>query len=244
MIMSLKYYKSNPNISNSGDIGEISLIDGDFIFSAYVVREINSDYHLQFSIADNTFSISTKLYDGYTANENSFISPILDKVEGRHEYFGEVFEIKMVNEKYRLYKKVTLEDSANENWLDYYIKDNEVFAYNDSNKKYNLINENNNFYIARNHDFKPLQIKTNNNLTLLYDTDNFFNNTGSHWFRIVVSNQGGLITFWIKNNGEENYKKIKTFSFTKRFSKGDVKLAIAESMELSQLSVSFLKANV
>lgn len=242
--MSLKYYKSNPNISNSGDIGEISLIDGDFIFSAYTVREINSDYHLQFSIADNTFSISTKLYDGYTANKNSFISPILDKVEGRHEYFGEVFEIKMVNEKYRLYKKVTLEDSANENWLDYYIKDNEVFAYNDSNKKYNLINENNNFYIARNHDFKPLQIKTNNNLTLLYDTENFFNNIGSHWFRIVVSNQGGLITFWIKNDGEENYKKMKTFSFAKRFSKGDIKLAIDESMELNQLSVSFLKADV
>ena len=248
-------YKSNPEISNTDNIGLISLTDNIFVFNAKITpREKYSNY-IKFTVCDE-----------FASKEYGFeIDPSLSKTEytiGDHyistkpfEYkenqsiscFDEVFQIK--NKK--LYKRITFKDSALDPWVDYYIDSEGTYALKDPQKssEYVLIIQGNECVIQKMFidDIKPLAINTisNNiiNCEILYAKNDFYFDT-EKWFRIIVSENAKLITFWLKSDKDDEFKKIKTFSYPGGIEKAGIKLSYDNSLTLSDISVSFFKTNI
>jgi hypothetical protein len=80
------------------------------------------------------------------------------------------------------------------------------------------------------------------NETILYDNTECVSD--EKLYRIITSEDCKLISLWIKNTEDEIFKKIKTFSYPGGIEKAGIKLSVDDSMELNQLSFSFLQANV
>jgi hypothetical protein len=252
--MNFKSYISNPSISPEGEIGLVSF-EKDFIFSSLI--EYTNTNNFIFAITDENIndivelSISDTNFDDYTLSEDEkylISGQITENTE--IECFGEVFEIR----DNILYKKITLKDSANEEWLDLFKRNNDVYAASKSSK-FDLLIEDTKKYIRRKNAsnsaglmYKPCKFNMSFNgeliySTILYDAENIFDTNSSKYFRLVV-NEGKNLSLLIKDKDANNFKKIKTFSFPKRLTKGGIKLSIDESMNLSQLSFSFLKADI
>lgn len=249
--MSLKTYISNPEISNGTSKVGIVSFEKEFLFSFLANK--NDDLDLIFSIVDEnindlvTLKISNKNFIDFTISEDkTYITSAKTKKIKGIEFFGEVFDIK----DNLLYKKIKNTDSPLEKWVDYYYDGDEIYARSDSSL-FELIIEKDGYIIKKNivndnidtklvevslyhgNELRFNEILENENI-LLSDTFNC---------RFVIVD-GKILSLLIKEENAETYKKVRTFSFPKRFSQGGIKLAIDESMELNQLSVSFLKADV
>lgn len=240
-------YASNPKLSDSKDIGLISLAQDVFVFTTKI--NFNSDHKLDFNfnVCNET---ATKEYGFYIKNTEFIgytLSPEgLETIPFIHDdnsifYFDEEFQIK--NEK--LYKKVTEKDSALENWTDYYLVDGKTFAHKD--KPFKLIKKGNTYTIIKEiNNIKPIAmgsiINGVKNESILYDDTECVSD--EKVYRIITSEDCKLISLWIKNSEDEIFKKIKTFSYPGGIEKAGIKLSVDDSMELNQLSFSFLQANV
>lgn len=242
---------SNPEISNSDNFGLISLADGIFVFTTKINTSVKDILDIEFSVCDENeiknygFFIKNTAFNGYKILNNSFITETFDYIGKSVFYFDEEFQIK--NEK--LYKKITNNDSPNDAWADYYILNGNTYASLDpeKNNKFKLIKANNKYQIAKNiENIKPLAIGsiTNSNIKeeIIYDGDDFYPGNDKI-YRIIVSEKAKLISLWVKNK-DENFKKIKTFSYPGGIEKAGIKLSYENNIKLSELSFSFFKANV
>lgn len=243
-------YISNPKISNNDNIGLVSLADGIFVFTTKIISNINNKLDFRFIVCDENkndkygFFIKNTEFEKYELKDNIFVTEIFSNNEEPIFYFNEEFEIK--NEK--LYKRVTEKDSANKDWIDYYIKNNKTFALeNPDNSDYSLIKEDKNYRISNNKFNTPLNIGiiTNSDIKQIveYETDDLQIN-GEKWYRIIISEKAKLISIWSKNNTEDKFKKIKTFSYPGGLEKAGIKLCYENNIKLNELSFSFLKADV
>ena len=147
----------------------------------------------------------------------------------------------------KLYKKVTDKDSPLEDWADFYIINGITYAYNKSDKAYTLLINKDSYQIAKNINIKPFNINilSNDNIIneIVYENDCFYG-TDDKWFRIIVSEDAKLISFWHKNKETDNFIKIKTFSYSGGIEKAGIKLSLSESIVLSDMSFSFFETNV
>ena len=243
-------YISNPKISNNDSIGLISLADGIFVFTTKIISNINNKLDFQFVVCDENkndkygFFIKNTQFENYELTNNTFVTEIFSYNEGPVFYFNEEFEIK--NEK--LYKRITEKDSANKDWIDYYIKNNKTFALqNPINSDYSLIKEGKNYRILNNKFNTPLNIGIITDSTIKqsveYDTEDLIINE-EKWYRIIISEKAKLISIWTKKDNETNFKKIKTFSYPGGLEKAGIKLCYENNIKLNELSISFLKADV
>ena len=95
-------------------------------------------------------------------------------------------------------------------------------------------------------DIKPIAmgsiINGVKNETILYDNTECVSD--EKLYRIITSEDCKLISLWIKDTEDEIFKKIKTFSYPGGIEKAGIKLSVDDSMELNQLSFSFLQANI
>lgn len=245
----LKHYKSNPELSNSNDIGLISLANNNFIFTTKINNLANDILDFKFIVCDESatknygFSLSNTSFKNYNLENNKLISEKFDKNIASVYYFDEEFQIK--DEK--LYKKVTDKDSPLEDWADFYIINGVTYAYNKSDKVYELLINKDSYQIAKNINIKPFNINilSNDNIIneIVYEDDLFYG-TNDKWFRIIVSEDAKLISFWHKNKETDNFIKIKTFSYPGGIEKAGIKLSLSESMVLSDMSFSFFETNV
>ena len=240
-------YVSNPKLSNTKDIGLISLSDDIFVFTTKIIFNDENSMDFNFKVCDETaskeygFYIKNTKFSDYNLTHKGLESMPFTYEGGSIFYFNEEFQIK--NEK--LYKKITEKDSAIENWTDFYISDNITFAHKDT--PFKLVKKGNSYTIIKEtNNVKPVAIGSIINDTIseeiLYNDINFIRN--EKWYRIIVSEKCKLISLWVKNTENEIFKKIKTFSYPGGIEKAGIKLSVDESMELNQLSFSFLKANV
>lgn len=245
----LKHYKSNPELSNSNDIGLISLANNNFIFTAKINNLANDILDFKFIVCDESatknygFSLSNTSFKNYNLENDKLISEKFDKNIASVYYFDEEFQIK--DEK--LYKKVTDKDSPLEDWADFYIINGITYAYNKSDKIYELLINKDSYQIAKNINIKPFNINilSNDNIIdeIVYENDRFYG-TDDKWFRIIVSEDAKLISFWHKNKETDNFIKIKTFSYPGGIEKAGIKLSLSESIVLSDMSFSFFETNV
>lgn len=242
---------SNPKISNSDKFGLISLEDDIFVFTTKIDSSVKDILDIEFSVCneDETknygFFIKNTAFNNYKVLNNSFITEIFDYVGKSVYYFGEEFQIK--NEK--LYKKITNHDSPNDDWDDFYILNGNTYASLnlEKNNKFKLIKTNNRYQIAKNIEVnKPLAIGSiiNSNIKeeIIYDNDDFYPNDDKI-YRIIVSEKAKLISLWVKNK-DENFKKIKTFSYPGGIEKAGIKLSYENNIKLNEMSFSFFKANI
>lgn len=245
----LKHYKSNPELSNSDDIGLVSLADNNFIFTTKINNLADDILDFKFIVCDETatknygFSLSNTSFKNYSLENNKLISEKFDKTSVSVYYFDEEFQIK--DEK--LYKKVTDKDLALENWVDFYVINGITYAYNKNDKVYELLINNDSYQIAKNINIKPFNINilSDENIIneIVYEDDRFYG-TNDKWFRIIVSEDAKLISFWYKNKETDNFLKIKTFSYPGGIEKAGFKLSLSESIVLSDMSFSFFETNV
>lgn len=262
--MALQHYISNPSLSDSSTgMGVVSL-KNDFIFSTKVIQKDKTTFNLKFHIRNEDeskeyiVSLSNTNFDGNYILTDSYItsSARLNPVLGKHSYFYESFVVKSLNGKYYLYKLITDKDSPTTNWLDYFKDDMGIYAYTEDDIGYALVYKNNNYYIEKTNKLradgspiKPTLIKSISNGTttsseILYDENNVFDSNDDRWYRFIVSQNASLVTLWIKNDNEESYKKVKTFSFQGEIEKAGFKLSFDENMELNDLSFSFFKSDI
>lgn len=248
-------YKSNPEISNTDNIGLVSLADNIFVFSAKITPAEKHINYIKFTVCDESaskeygFEIDPSLSaTEYTVGEQYISSKPFEYGEKQSIFcFDEVFQIK----DKKLYKRVTFKDSALELWSDYYIDNADTYALKDPQKSndYSLIIRENKCIIQKRiiNGVKPLNINALVNDTInceiLYDKNDFYFDT-EKWLRIVVSENAKLITVWLKAKKEGEFKKIKTFSYPGGIEKAGIKLSYDNSLTLSDISVSFFKTNV
>ena len=249
-------YKSNPKISDTDNIGLVSLADNVFIFTAKITPAENCTNYFKFTVCDESaskeygFEIDPFLTDTIYEVNDTFIStrPFRYKEGGRIMYFNEVFQIK--NDK--LYKRISKNDSALENWVDYYIDNGVTYALkaSDDSNAYRLQKKHDNMYVIKKNiinNVKPLNIKTLDGKDGINDivfTENelFFNE--EKWLRIIVSENAKLITVWLTDKKENGFKKIKTFSYLGGIEKAGIKLSYDDSLKLSDISASFFKTDI
>lgn len=250
-------YKSNPEISNTDNIGLISLADNVFVFTTKITPEANHINYIKFTVCDETaskeygFEIDPSLNDTpYNVGEHWITTNEFTRKEKQSfSYFNEVFQIK----EGKLYKRVSNRDSALEPWIDYYIDDNFTYALKDPQKsnEYGLSKAGKkDTWIVRKRivdGIKPLSINSivneNINNEILFDKNSFYFDS-EKWLRIIVSENAKLITFWLKSDKDDEFKKIKTFSYPGGIEKAGIKLSYDNSLTLSDISVSFFKTNV
>jgi hypothetical protein len=249
-------YKSNPKISDTDNIGLVSLADNVFIFTAKITPAENCTNYFKFTVCDESaskeygFEIDPFLTDTIYEVSDTFIStrPFRYKEGGRIMYFNEVFQIK--NDK--LYKRISKNDSALDNWVDYYIDNGVTYALkaSDDSNAYKLQKKHDNMYVIKKNiinNVKPLNIKTLDGKDGINDivfTENelFFNE--EKWLRIIISENTKLITVWLTDKKENGFKKIKTFSYLGGIEKAGIKLSYDDSLKLSDISVSFFKTDI
>lgn len=261
-----QHYISNPELSgSSSDIGLVSLEEGhDFILSASITQLNKESFNLKFHVLNEdaskeyTISFSNTNFDGNYVLTDPYVttSSKLNPILGKHTYFYQRFCIKQLSDgSYRLYKKITSEDSPNLNWKDYFKDEEGTFAYSDE-LGYSLINKNGSYYIQKVNKLredglpiKPMLVKSTSgstNLTneILFDNNNFLDSNDNNFIRIIISPFAEMITFWVKKEVSDVYKKEKTFSFPGGIEKAGFKLSFDGGMSINDLSFSFFKSNI
>jgi hypothetical protein len=249
--MALKTYISNPAISNgTSRIGLVSF-DGEFLLSTLVNKK--DDIDLIFTVTDKsindivTVKVTNKNFiDFKISDDRTYIFSEKFAITSNIYFFGEEFAIR----NNMLYKKIKSSDSALEQWTDYYYDEGELYGRSNSSP-FGLIIEKDGYIIKRN--LLSGEILTNLFEISLYHGDALqFNEiledesiflADSFNCRFVI-NDGKLLSLLAKEKTAETYKKIRTFSFPKRLDNGGIKISFNDSMELNQLSFSFLQANV
>lgn len=250
------YYITNPELSEGAtDKGYISLSDGSFICTAKITNGDKANTELYFEMGDDSankkygFSISTVDFDRYTVKDNLLITEPFNTTDISVYYFDEEFRIKLVRGIYRLYKKVTNEDSPLESWGHYFVDKGVTFAYNTDDKIYTLIKEGNTYRISKNikNAPPPLTIKTFINDEVSSEIsfkNNIFYIEDTKWYKFIISEGGKLISIWRSLEDPSHFEKIKTLSYPGGLERAYIKLGISESMHLSNMSFSFFKTDV
>lgn len=246
----MKKFISNPEIS------PIKLVDNkSFIFSfdynAAKNKEIDStNFIIKFIVEDsnnpeisNGFEISNILNEYESTINNSFtLKKIPD--DKTFSYFNdELFIVYGIP-----YKLMT--DENPDDIINFVISDNKTYVHTNLYEIYKDDNE----YIQRNNEknlnndfIRPTEINKieNNNLSITeyyIGQENIFDSNVSKSYRIIVSNNGSLITLWIKN--KDAYNKIKTFSYSNRVENANIKFEINKLLNLSNLRFTFFNSNV
>lgn len=105
-------------------------------------------------------------------------------------------------------------------------------------KRINDINENGDF-------IRPIELtysdsKVRNTFIEYYtDKNNIFDSTIPRTYRIIIADEGKLISLWQKQG--EQFEKIKTFSYANALEKADIYFSIDDSMLLSNLTFGFFR---
>lgn len=251
------YYISNPKISDSTtDRGYVSLLDNSFVYTAKITQADKAIMELNFEIGDETadaiygFKLSTTEIEGYSAENGSLVSEPFSTTDVSVFFFEEEFRVINDDGVYKLYKRVTEKDYGGEDWADYFIEGDKVFAYNAGESIYTLRQTDDIFVIFRAAKKEPtISVKSYDGNTLienevLFDDNNIYYTPEDKWYRFVVSEGGKLITIWRSTYDDMHFDKLKTFSFPGGLEKAYIKFGVADRMLLSDMSFSFFKTNV
>lgn len=238
------------NISTYTSINKIKL-DKDFIFTFNVAGAIHQDFDLKFKISNgnmsNDFLISNNLNTYYKIKND--ISPNFSAVKKKVSNTNKIIEF--FNDKLIIHENNVYKQFNNEHQSEikgFYYKDKKLFVKTD------LYTFTDGYIIRKNPKLKeglylrPVIVKKTfkkalqeNAQSEYFDTiDNPINSNENKTYRIIVSNNASLISFFIKDGNK--FKLIKNFTYQNKISEGSIILEISNDMKLSDLHFSFFKA--
>lgn len=228
----------------------------DFVFIFDTYTDTSDVLELEFGISKNNnfnkFKISTK--NGFNSTYNfSNKDFILRKLEKNTEFL--FFTDWLYYKNGKLYSRI---ENTSNSYPDYCIVNKNTYVIKDT--PYILCNsagnENtsspthikiNNAINKENKVIRPLIINRlqsgsaskSNDDEIVLSKDNILDPNIKRQYKIIISDNGKLISLWIKNESMKTFTKIKSFSYSQEISTGNITLSIDESMTLTNLSFSY-----
>ena len=230
----------------------------DFVFIFDTYTDTSDVLELEFGISNtsnnkfNKFKISSKnsFNSTYNFSNKDFI---LRKLEKNTEFL--FFSDWLYYKDKKLYSRI---ENAGNSYPDYCIVNNNTYVVKDT--PYILCNsagnENtsspthikiNNAINKENKVIRPLIINRlqsgsaskNNDDEIVLSKDNILDPNIKRQYKIIISDNGKLISLWIKNESMKTFTKVKSFSYSQEITKGNLTLSIDETMILTNLSFSY-----